>query len=148
MIKEVIFRLKLQLSLSLHKMSITVQPFLYNTHTVDKNQGRRGPAAPSGWCWEVIIFKKQPQFRQNHKPDSQTHLNIAIKYMSFTSVYICYFNAKRGFYVNLAIYSQLHCVDLLRSGEWMRIFSSFLYLFLLAVWCSSESLLSASEMDW
>lgn len=38
MIKEVICRLKLHLSLSLHKLSVTVQRFLYNFPTVDKAQ--------------------------------------------------------------------------------------------------------------
>lgn len=47
MIKEVICRLKLHLSLNLYKLSITVQHFLYNTHTVDKTQYKHGPVTPS-----------------------------------------------------------------------------------------------------
>lgn len=94
MIKEVICRLKLQLSLSLHKLSITVQHFLYNTHTVDKTQYRHGSVMADTQNSKLFFFFfKSNRIKFHRKPQTwksfQRHFKrFLLDYVSHLQLHI------------------------------------------------------------
>ena len=109
MIKEVICRLKLHPSLSLYKVSITVQHFLSNNSTVDQIQYKHGSMTQ----WPLFKVKRT-EFRG--KPQIYIRIERILSWISFDITFLLWFTfdisgLKRLFKffflnVNLASYLQ------------------------------------------